>query len=462
MALRIHNTLARKVEAFEPLEPGHVRMYVCGITVYDLCHLGHARMMLAFDVVYRWLLAQGWRVTYVRNITDIEDKIIRRALERGITIRALTDEMIAAMHRDLGALHLLPPTHEPRATDYVPQMLALIDRLERKGLAYRVKHEGGGDVNFSVRRFPGYGKLSGKSIDELRAGERVAVLDGKEDPLDFVLWKSAKPDEPADAQWASPYGPGRPGWHIECSAMSAALLGEPFDIHGGGMDLTFPHHENEIAQSEGASGGLFAKTWVHNGFLNIDDEKMSKSLGNFFTIEQVLKKFDGEAIRFFMLRTHYRSPFNFGDTLLDEARTALRRLYTALDAAGAVAPLEAIDWSEPRAAAFRAAMDDDFNTPPALAVLFELAASVNRGEHRDAALLKALGGVLGILQCEPRAYLRGGGGALDEAAIERRIAERGAAKKARDFALADRIRDELAAQGVVLKDSPQGTTWVRA
>jgi cysteinyl-tRNA synthetase len=462
MALRIHNTLARKVEAFEPLEPGHVRMYVCGITVYDLCHLGHARMMLAFDVVYRWLLAQGWRVTYVRNITDIEDKIIRRALERGITIRALTDEMIAAMHRDLGALHLLPPTHEPRATDYVPQMLALIDRLERKGLAYRVKHEGGGDVNFSVRRFPGYGKLSGKSIDELRAGERVAVLDGKEDPLDFVLWKSAKPDEPADAQWASPYGPGRPGWHIECSAMSAALLGEPFDIHGGGMDLTFPHHENEIAQSEGASGGLFAKTWVHNGFLNIDDEKMSKSLGNFFTIEQVLKKFDGEAIRFFMLRTHYRSPFNFGDTLLDEARTALRRLYTALDAAGAVAPLEAIDWSEPRAAAFRAAMDDDFNTPPALAVLFELAASVNRGEHRDAALLKALGGVLGILQCEPRTYLRGGGGALDEAAIERRIAERGAAKKARDFALADRIRDELAAQGVVLKDSPQGTTWVRA
>ena len=331
MALRIHNTLTRRVEPFSPLQPGHVRMYVCGITVYDLCHLGHARMMLAFDVIYRWLLASGWRVTYARNITDIDDKIIKRALERRVAIRALTDEMIAAMHRDLGALKLLSPTHEPRATEYVPQMLALIGRLEDKGLAYRATN---GDVNFSVRRFPGYGKLSGKSIDELRAGERVAVLGDKEDPLDFVLWKSAKAEEPADAKWPSPFGTGRPGWHIECSAMSGALLGEPFDIHGGGMDLTFPHHENEIAQSEGASGALFAKTWVHNGFLNIDDEKMSKSLGNFFTIEDVLKKFDGEAIRFFMLRTHYRSPFNFSDTLLDEARTALRRLYTRGSAAG--------------------------------------------------------------------------------------------------------------------------------
>ena len=463
MALRIHNTLTRRVEAFRPLEPGHVRMYVCGITVYDLCHLGHARMNLAFDVIYRWLLASGWRVTYVRNITDIEDKIIRRALERGIPIRQLTDEMIAAMHRDLGALHLLPPTHEPRATDYVPQMLDLISRLEAKGLAYRAS---GGDVNFSVRRFPGYGKLSGKSIDELRAGERVAVLGDKEDPLDFVLWKSAKADEPADAKWESPFGTGRPGWHIECSAMSCALLGEPFDIHGGGMDLMFPHHENEIAQSEGASGRPFVRTWVHNGFLNVDDEKMSKSLGNFFTIEDVLKVFDGEAIRFFMLRTHYRSPFNFSDSLLDEARTALRRLYTALDAAREVAALPAIDWSEPRAAAFRAAMDDDFNTPGALAVLFELAASVNRGQRADAALLKALGGVLGILHQSPRAYLQGAlgaaAGALDEAAIQQRIAERAAAKKARDFALADRIRDELAAQGIVLKDSAQGTTWVRA
>jgi cysteinyl-tRNA synthetase len=466
MALRIHNTLTRRVEEFSPLEAGHVRMYVCGITVYDLCHLGHARMNLAFDVIYRWLLASGWRVTYVRNITDIEDKIIRRSLERGITIRQLTDEMIAAMHRDLGALHLLTPTHEPRATDYVPQMLEIISRLESKGLAYRVNPKGDGDVNFSVRRFPGYGKLSGKSIDELRAGERVAVLGDKEDPLDFVLWKSAKPDEPAEAKWESPFGPGRPGWHIECSAMSCALLGEPFDIHGGGMDLTFPHHENEIAQSEGASGRPFVKTWVHNGFLNIDDEKMSKSLGNFFTIEEVLKKFDGEAIRFFMLRTHYRSPFNFSDTLLDEARTALRRLYTALDAAGEGHSMPAIDWREPRAAAFRAAMDDDFNTPGALAVLFELAASVNRGQRADASLLVALGGVLGILQQAPRAYLQGVQGvdadSLDEAAIQQRIAERASAKKARDFALADRIRDELAAQGIVLKDSPQGTAWVRA
>jgi len=460
MALRIHNTLTRRLEEFTPLEPDHVRMYVCGITVYDLCHLGHARMMLAFDVVYRWLLASGWRVTYVRNITDIDDKIIRRALERHIGIRALTDEMIAAMHRDLAALKLLAPTHEPRATDYVPQMLELISRLEGKGLAYRAA---GGDVNFSVRRFPGYGKLSGKSVDELRAGERVAVLGNKEDPLDFVLWKSAKPDEPADAKWASPFGPGRPGWHIECSAMSCALLGEPFDIHGGGMDLTFPHHENEIAQSEGASGGPLAKTWVHNGFLNVDDEKMSKSLGNFFTIQDVLKQFDGEAIRFFMLRTHYRSPFNFSDTLLDEARTALRRLYTALETAGVVAALPAVDWTEPHAAAFRAAMDDDFNTPGALAVLFELAAAVNRGAKADAALLRALGGVLGILQQAPQQYLRQGvAGGLDEATIERRIAERAAAKKARNFALADRLRDELAAQGVVLKDSPQGTTWVRA
>jgi cysteinyl-tRNA synthetase len=474
MPLRIHNTLTRRLEEFAPVQEGHVRMYVCGITVYDLCHLGHARMMLAFDVIYRWLLASGHRVTYVRNITDIEDKIIKRAVERGITIRALTDEMIGAMHRDLAALKLLAPTHEPRATDYVPQMLDLISRLELKGLAYRAA---GGDVNFAVRRFPGYGKLSGKSIDELRAGERVAVLGDKEDPLDFVLWKSAKAEEPADAKWPSPFGPGRPGWHIECSAMSCALLGEPFDIHGGGMDLTFPHHENELAQSEGASGQPFVKTWVHNGFLNIDNEKMSKSLGNFFTIQDVLKKFDGEAIRFFMLRTHYRSPFNFSDTVLDEARTALRRLYTALDAAGpaAAAPMAGakteskIDWSEPRAAAFRAAMDDDFNTPGALAVLFDLAGAANRGEAGAAASLRALGGVLGVLQQEPRAYLQGGqgrqgdeAGRPDEAALARRIAERDAAKKARDFALADRIRHELAAEGIVLKDSPQGTTWVRA
>ena len=456
MTLRIHNSLTRALETFSPIEPDRVRMYVCGMTVYDLCHMGHARMMTAFDVVYRWLRTLGYDVTYVRNITDIDDKIIRRALERGVTIRALTDEMIAAMHADVGAIGLLPPTHEPRATDYVPQMLAMIGTLERKGLAYRAPD---GDVNFAVRRFPGYGKLSGKSLDELRAGERVAVHEGKEDPLDFVLWKAAKPDEPDDAKYPSPFGPGRPGWHIECSAMSCALLGETFDIHGGGLDLQFPHHENEIAQSEGASGKPFARIWMHNGFLNVDNEKMSKSLGNFFTIRDVLKAADGETLRFFMLRTHYRSPFNFSDAHLDDARHALRRLYTALDAAAPDAT--PLDWSQPAPAAFRAAMNDDFNTPAALAVLFELAGEVNRSRSPAvAAQLKALGATLGILQRSPRAYLQGGD--ADVAAIERRIAERAQAKQARDFALADRIRDELAAQGVVLKDGPQGTTWVRA
>jgi len=458
MTLHIHNTLTRRLEAFSPIEPGHVRMYVCGITVYDLCHMGHARMMMAFDVVYRWLLASGYRVTYVRNITDIEDKIIKRALDRGISIRALTDEMIAAMHRDIDAIGVLRPTHEPRATEYVPQMLDLIGQLEAKGLAYRAA---GGDVNYAVRRFEGYGKLSGKTLDELRAGERVAVLGDKEDPLDFVLWKAAKPSEPEDAQWPSSYGPGRPGWHIECSAMSCALLGERFDIHGGGMDLQFPHHENEIAQSEGASGHPFVNVWAHNGFLNVDNEKMSKSLGNFFTIADVLKSYDGETLRFFMLRTHYRSPFNFSDANLDDARSALRRLYTALGTVDAPV-LEAIDWTEPRAASFKAAMDDDFNTPAALAVLFELASEVNRSaQPADAALLRALGGVLGVLQQSPRSFMQAGAG-LDEAAIQGLIAARAAAKAARNFAEADRIRDELAAQGVLLKDSPQGTTWVKA
>jgi cysteinyl-tRNA synthetase len=469
MTLRIHNTLTRRLEDFSSIEPGHVRMYVCGITVYDLCHLGHARMMLAFDLVYRWLLASGWRVTYVRNITDIEDKIIKRALERGLTIRALTDEMISAMHRDLAALSVSEPTHEPRATDYVPQMQALIGQLQAKGLAYQSE---GGDVNYAVRRFVGYGKLSGKSLDELRAGERVAVAEDKQDPLDFVLWKRAKPGEPDEAQWDSPWGVGRPGWHIECSAMSCALLGEPFDIHGGGMDLQFPHHENEIAQSEGAQdtsareregegGSTFVRTWMHNGFLNVDDTKMSKSLGNFFTIADVLKQFDGETIRFFMLRTHYRSPFNFSDAALQETRTSLKRLYTALQSAGEPAQTASIDWQEPRAAAFKAAMDDDFNAPGAVAVLFDLAGSINRGQAADAGLLKALGGVLGMLQQAPQAYLQGGA-ALGEDDILARIAQRSAAKAARDFAGADRIREELLAQGIVLKDSPQGTTWVKA
>jgi cysteinyl-tRNA synthetase len=457
MALRIHNTLSRSLEAFQPLRPGQVGMYVCGMTIYDLCHMGHLRMMMAFDVIYRWLCALGYEVTYVRNVTDIEDKIIKRALERRITIRELTDEMIAAMRADLAAVGIAAPTIEPRATDYVPQMLGLIGQLEKKGLAYRSSN---GDVNFAVRKFPGYGKLSGKSLDELRAGERVSVLDGKEDPLDFVLWKAAKPDEPPDARYESDYGPGRPGWHIECSAMSHATLGEPIDIHGGGIDLTFPHHENEIAQSEGASGGAFVRYWLHNGFLNVDNEKMSKSVGNFFTIRDVLKRYDGETLRFFMLRTHYRSPFNFSDVNLEDARTALRRLYTALD--GVQAPAGEVDWSHPQAAAFRAAMNEDFNTPLALAALFELAGELNRTRApQTASLLRALGATLGILQLEPRAYLQGGS-AVDEQSIDKLIAARNMAKAARDFAEADRIRKQLAEQGILLKDSPQGTTWVKA
>ena len=457
MTLRIHNTLTRETERFVPIEPGHVRLYVCGITIYDLCHMGHARFMIAFDVAQRWLKTIGYRVTYVRNITDIDDKIIRRALERGISIRALTDEMIDALQQDTDALGLERPTHQPRATQYVPQMVEMIATLEDKGFAYRSTN---GDVNYAVRKFPGYGKLSGKSIDQLRAGERVAVLDGKQDPLDFVMWKSAKESEPEDAKWASPFGLGRPGWHIECSAMCKALLGDHFDIHGGGQDLQFPHHENEIAQSEAASGGKFANVWMHNGLLTIDNEKMSKSVGNFFTIREVLERYDGETIRFFMVRSHYRSPFNFSDASLDDARNALRRLYTALDAvpAGAAAP---VDWNDPRAAAFCAAMNDDFNTPIAVSILFELAAEVNRSRKReDAALLKGLGATLGILQQAPRAYLQTGA-AISEENIAERIAARAEAKRARDFARADAIRAELAALGIVLKDSAQGTTWVK-
>ena len=456
MTLRLHNTLTRAIETFTPIEPGQVRMYVCGITVYDLCHVGHARFLLVFDMVFRWLRTLGYRVTYVRNITDIDDKIIKRALDRGIPIRQLTDEMTAAMHTDFAALGVESPTHEPRATEHVAQMLTMIGQLEAKGLAYRSTN---GDVNFAVRKFPGYGRLSGKSIDQLRAGERVAVLDGKEDPLDFVLWKAAKDSEPADAKWHSDFGAGRPGWHIECSAMSCALLGEHFDIHGGGLDLTFPHHENELAQSEGANGQTFVNYWLHNGFLNVDNEKMSKSLGNFFTIRDVLKRYDGETVRYFMLRTHYRSPFNFSDTNLDDARSALQRLYTALDTvAPAATPL---DWSQPQAAAFRAAMNDDFNTPEAVAVLFDLASDVNRTRSPEAAaLLKSLAATLGLLQQVPRTYLQAGSG-LDEADITARIDARNAAKKARDFALADRIRQELAVQGVVLQDSPSGTTWMK-
>lgn len=455
--MRIFNTLSRAVSNFSPAEPGHVRMYVCGMTVYDLCHLGHARSMIAFDVVQRWLKASGYKVTYVRNVTDIDDKIIKRALENGETIRNLTDRMIDALHQDADALGIERPQHEPRATDYVPQMLSMIGTLEQKGLAYRA---GNRDVNYSVRKFAGYGKLSGKSLDELNAGERVAVEADKQDPLDFVLWKSAKPNEPEDVKWASPYGAGRPGWHIECSAMACELLGQTFDIHGGGADLQFPHHENEIAQSEGANGQPLARFWMHNGFINVDNEKMSKSLGNFFTIRDVLKQFDAETVRFFIVRSHYRSALNYSDVHLHDAKGALKRLYTALQA---VPPADVpIDWAEPLAARFRAAMDEDFGTPEAVAVLFELAGEVNRsGSAERSGLLKGLGGLLGLLQTEPTVYLQAGAG-QDKAAIQAQIQARAEAKKAKNFAAADRIRNDLLAQGIVLKDAVTGTTWEAA
>jgi cysteinyl-tRNA synthetase len=478
--LKIHNTLARDKQVFAPIEPGLVRMYVCGMTVYDYCHLGHARVLVVFDMVARWLRASGYRVIYVRNITDIDDKIIRRAKENGESIRALTGRYIHFMNEDAAALGVLRPDHEPRATDHVPAMLQLIETLEANGYAYL---SGSRDVCYAVRKFPGYGRLSGKSLEDLRAGERVEVAEGKNDPLDFVLWKHAKADEPDEAKWASPWGSGRPGWHIECSAMSSELLGPHFDIHGGGQDLQFPHHENEIAQSEGAHGCTFVNYWMHNGFVRIDDEKMSKSLGNFFTIREVLKKYDAEVVRFFILRAHYRSPLNYSDAHLDDARGALTRLYTALK--GAAAMEIDIDWEEQHAAEFRAAMDDDFNTPGAIAVLFELANEANKtGSARSAGLLKALAGILGLLERDPVAFLQGrphaiqGAGGIPaaeafgtpEAAvgpapeeIEARISARAAAKKARNYAEADRIRAELLANGIVLEDKPGGATeWRRA
>jgi cysteinyl-tRNA synthetase len=454
--LKIYNTLSRTKETFVPIEPGQVRMYVCGMTVYDYCHIGHARVMVVFDVVQRWLRASGFRVTYVRNITDIDDKIIRRAAENAEPIGALTARFIAYMDEDAASLGVQKPDHEPRATEYIPQMLAMIGALESNGLAYRVPS---GDVNYPVRKFPGYGKLSGKSLDELRAGERVEVDREKQDPLDFVLWKHSEAAEPA---WHSPFGDGRPGWHIECSAMSTALLGRAFDIHGGGEDLQFPHHENEIAQSEGAHGGRFVNYWMHNGFVRVDDEKMSKSLGNFFTIREVLARYDAEVVRFFILRAHYRSPLNYSDKHLDEARSGLARLYTALKGAPA-ASAGAIDWSEPHAARFRAAMDDDFNTPEAVAVLFELANDVNRtGSAAVAVLLRQLGSVLGLLGRPAEAFLQGGpAGEWTPDRIEAAIAARKAARKGKNFAEADRIRKELLDAGVALEDSPQGTTWRR-
>ena len=455
--LKIYNTLAREKQAFVPIRPGRAGMYVCGMTVYDFCHLGHARVMVVFDLVARWLRASGYDLTYVRNITDIDDKIIGRARENGEPIRQLTDRFIAAMNQDAAALGVLPPDFEPRATEHVAQMLDMIGTLEKRGYAYVAA---GNDVCYSVRKFAGYGKLSGKSLEDLRAGERVDVMAGKQDPLDFVLWKHARDDEPAEVKWASPWGPGRPGWHIECSAMGSQLLGRHFDIHGGGQDLQFPHHENEIAQSEGAYQGQVVTYWMHNGFVRVDDEKMSKSLGNFFTIREVLKKYDAEVVRFFILRAHYRSPLNYSDVHLDDARQALTRLYTALKG---VAGTEEVDWHEAHAVRFKAALDDDFGTPDAMAVLFDLATAVNRGEAALAGQLKALGGVLGLLQRDPQGFLQAApAGGLSNEEIEARVGARGTAKKARNFAESDRIRDELKAAGIVLEDGPQGTTWRRA
>ena len=483
--LKIYNSLSRDKQTFIPIEAGKVRMYVCGMTVYDYCHLGHARVMVVFDMISRWLRASDYQVTYVRNITDIDDKIIKRANENNETIGVLTQRFIDAMDEDSARLGIIRPDIEPRATEYIDGMIAMISALIEKGHAYLASK---GDVFYSVRSFADYGKLSGKSLDDLRAGERVEVDTFKKDPMDFVLWKSVKPNEP---NWPSPWGAGRPGWHIECSAMSSSLLGVHFDIHGGGQDLQFPHHENEIAQSEAVHDCTMASYWMHNGFVRVDDEKMSKSLGNFFTIREVLKKYDAEVVRFFILRAHYRSPLNYSDKHLDDAKASLKRLYTALR--GREVTTHNIDWKNPQAARFKAAMDDDFNTPEAMAVLFDLANEVNKDSSVEAAsLLKSLGLVVGLLQRDANEFLQGGsimiwnddsqvfkddGGDVDDSwwmqgpsgpvgenmqTIDSMIALRNEAKKSKNFSEADRIRKELADAGIILEDTPQGTTWRRA
>jgi cysteinyl-tRNA synthetase len=455
--LKIYNSIAREKQTFTPIVAGKVSMYVCGMTVYDYCHLGHARVMVVFDLVNRWLRASGFDVTYVRNITDIDDKIIKRANENNETIEALTGRFIQAMDEDAEKLGVMRPDIEPKATTHIGAMLDMIGALIEKGHAYQADN---GDVFYAVNSFAAYGKLSGKSLEDLRAGERVEVDHTKRDPMDFVLWKSAKPGEPS---WDSPWGKGRPGWHIECSAMGASHLGKHFDIHGGGQDLQFPHHENEIAQSEGAHDCTFVNYWMHNGFVRVDDEKMSKSLGNFFTIREVLKQYDAEVVRFFILRAQYRSPLNYSDQHLDDAKQALSRLYTALR--GQEVPAMQIDWQQPYPARFKAALDDDFNTPEAFAVLFELANELNRTDAAEtAALLKSLAGVVGLLQRAPETFLQGGESAhgYTPESIEQLIAQRLAARQSRDFAEADRIRQALLENGVVLEDSPQGTTWRRA
>ncbi|HEX4855788.1 MAG TPA: cysteine--tRNA ligase [Limnobacter sp.] len=465
-SLQIYNSISRKKQAFIPLDPVNVRMYVCGMTVYDYCHLGHARVMVVFDLLKRWLRASGYSVNYVRNITDIDDKIIKRAVENGESIRSLTDRFIQAMHEDADALGIERPDHEPRATEYVAEMQEMIQTLMDRRLAYR---DDSGDVNFAVRSFPEYGRLSGKSLDELRAGERVGVSGSKNDPLDFVLWKSAKADEPEDAKWQSAFGAGRPGWHIECSAMSCKLLGNSFDIHGGGADLQFPHHENEIAQSVGATGESFAQYWMHNGFVRVEtngqSEKMSKSLNNFFTIRDILKSYDAEVVRFFILRAQYRSQLTYSEAHVQDAKSALGRLYKAV---GEATPAGQIDWSLDFEARFAEAMNDDMNTPVAVAVLFEMANEVNRsGDALLASRLKALGQVLGLLGRTAPEYLKAevgqGASSLDEAAIQALIDARTQAKADRDFTKADSIRQQLLDQGVVLEDKRGGATeWRRA
>ena len=470
MSLTVYNTLTRQKETFVPLNPENVRMYVCGMTVYDYCHLGHARVMVVFDMIARWLRQSGHPLTYVRNITDIDDKIIARAAENGETIGELTTRFIAAMHEDADALGVIRPDVEPKATEHVAQMIAMIERLIANGKAYAAEN---GDVYYAVREFPAYGQLSGKSLDDLRAGERVEVDSFKRDPLDFVLWKAAKPNE-ADF-WPSPWGNGRPGWHIECSAMGEQLFGNTFDIHGGGADLQFPHHENEIAQSCGAQGHCHThevngklidshvKYWLHNGFIRVDNEKMSKSLGNFFTIREVLQKYDAEVVRFFILRAHYRSPLNYSDAHLDDAKGALTRLYTALKNTPP-AEFDLSNDANDYTRRFFAAMNDDFGTVEAVAVLFELALEINKtGDTHLAGCLKTLAGIIGLLQREPAEFLQGGAASdgLSNAAIDALIEQRKQARADKNWAESDRIRDVLNAENIILEDGAGGTTWRR-
>lgn len=459
--LKIYNSLSRQKEIFQPMQAGQVKMYVCGMTVYDYCHLGHARVMVVFDMIQRWFKALNYQVDYVRNITDIDDKIIKRAAENNESIHSLTQRFIDAMHEDADALGVERPTHEPRATAYVDGMIHLIEKLIANGKAYPAAN---GDVYYAVRQFSEYGKLSGKSLDDLRAGERVDVDPYKKDPLDFVLWKASKAGEPS---WESPWGAGRPGWHIECSVMSECHLGAHFDIHGGGQDLQFPHHENEIAQSEGAHGHAYVNYWIHNGFVRVDNEKMSKSLGNFFTIREILNQYDPEVIRFFILRAHYRSPLNYSDQHIDDAKQSLTRLYTGLKAlSGQEAALQAyqIDWNQDFAQRFQAAMNDDFNTHEAITILFEIATELNKTHDLGlACLLKKLGGLLGLLQRDALEFLQNKATLqLDETTIQTYIEARKAARKAKNFAEADRIRNDLLAQGITLEDTPQGTIWRQA